>query len=161
MTPGTKEKHYLAGALELATGTLHHALGPRTTNELFRQLLPRLDDASPATHHTRVSVVVDHDKIHQAKAVEPWVAKHPRVERLFLPTYCPRANPIERALGDVHDCCTRDHRHKRLRDLVADVVEHLQVNGPWPYKLADIYHEPAVTAAVTKLVIEQTLAPAS
>jgi transposase len=48
MTPGTNEKHDLAGALELATGTLHHAVGPRKTNELFRELLQRLDKAYPA-----------------------------------------------------------------------------------------------------------------
>jgi len=93
-------------------------------------------------------VVAEYSKIHQAKAVEQWLATHPRVELLFLPTYCPRANPIERAVGDVYDCCPRNHRRQRLRDLVADVVEHLQVNGPWLYKLSDIYHEPAVTEAV-------------
>jgi putative transposase len=36
MTPGQNQKHYLAGALELATGTLHHCLRPRKTNALFR-----------------------------------------------------------------------------------------------------------------------------
>ena len=161
MTPGTNEKHSLAGALELATGTLHYALGPRKTNELFRALWQCLDDAYPATHYTRVYGVVDNYKIHKAKAVEQWLAKHPRFELLFLPTYCPRANPIERAFGDVHDCCTRDHRRKRLRDLVADVVEHLHVNGPWQSKLSDIYHEPAVTAAMERITMEQTLATAS
>jgi putative transposase len=161
MTPGTNEKHYLAGALELATGTLHHALGPRKTNELFRELLQRLDDAYPAPHYKRVYVVADNYKIHKAKAVEQWLAKQPRFELRFLPTYCPRANPIERAFGDVHDCCTRDHRRKRLRDLAADVVEHLHVNGPWQYKLSDIYHEPAVTAAVERMAMEQTPATVS
>jgi hypothetical protein len=79
---------------------------------------------------------------------------------LFLPTYCPRANPIERVFGDVHDLCTRNHTRKRLRELVADVIEHLHINGPWQYNLSDIYHEPAVTAAVEKLVIEQALTSA-
>lgn len=60
MTPGTNEQHDLAGALELATGTLHHALGPRTTHELFRELLQRLDEAYPAPHDRRIDVVVDH-----------------------------------------------------------------------------------------------------
>jgi len=91
-------------------------------------------------------------KIHKAKAVEQWLAAHPRVTLLFLPTYCPRANSIERAFGDVHDCCTRNHRRKRLPDLVADVEAHLQVNGPWPYKLSQIYYEPMVTAAVEQLM---------
>jgi DDE superfamily endonuclease/Winged helix-turn helix len=161
MTPGTNEKHDLAGALDLATGTVHHALGPRKTNALFRELLQRLDDAYAAPYDKRIYVVVDHGKIHKAKAVEQWLATHPRVELLFLPTYCPRAHPIERVFGDVHDLCTRKHTRKRLRELVADVVEHLHVNGPWKSKLSDIYHEPAVTDAVSKMAMEPILATAS
>jgi putative transposase len=161
MTPGTNEKHYLAGALDLATGTVHHALGPRKTNELFRELLQRLDEAYAAPYYQRIYVVVDNYKIHKAKAVEQWLAKHPRIELLFLPTYCPRANPIERVFGDVHDLCTRNHTRKRVRELVVDVVEHLHVNGPWKYKLSDIYHEPAVTDAVSKMAMEPILATAS
>ena len=160
MTPGTNEKHYLAGALELASGTLHHCLGPRKTNALFRELLQRLDDAYPATSYKRVYVVVDNYKIHQAKAVGQWLATHPRVELLLLPTSCPQANPIERAFGDVHDLYSRHHARKRLLDLVADVVEHLDVNGPWQYTLSDIYYDPAVTAAVEKRTMEQPLAAA-
>jgi putative transposase len=160
MTPGTNEKHYLAGAVELATGTVHHALGPRKSNELFRALLQDLDEAYPTPQYKRIYVVVDNYRIHKAKAVEQWLTKHPRFELLFLPTYCPRANPIERAFGDVHDLCTRNHMRKRLQDLVADVVQHLHVNGPWRYKLSNIYDDPAVTAAVERTIMENTLAPA-
>lgn len=76
----------------------------------------------PAEQYTRLYVVVDNHTIHKAKAVGQWVAQHPRFALLFLPTYCPRANPIERAFGDVHDCCTRNHQRKRLPDLVGDQV---------------------------------------
>jgi len=155
MTPGQNQKHYLAGALDLASGTLHHCLGPRKTNVLFRDLLEDLEKHYPAERYTRLYVVVDNYKIHKAKAVEQWLAIHPRVTLLFLPTYCPRANPIERAFGDGHDCCTRNHRCKRLPDLVADVEEHLQLNGPWKYKLSEIYYEPAVTAVVEKIAAEE------
>jgi putative transposase len=155
MTPGQNQKHYLAGALELTTGTLHHCLGPRKTNALFRDLLACLDTRYPADRYTRLYVVVDNYKIHKAKAVEQWLATHPRVTRLFLPTYGPRANPIERAFGDVHDCCTRNHQRKRLPDLVADVEDHLHLNGPWKYKLSDLYDEPAVTVAVEKIAAEE------
>jgi putative transposase len=154
MTPGQNQQHYLAGALDPATGTLHHCVGPRKTNALFRDLLGLLELKYPAERYTRVYVVVDNYKIHTAKAVEQWLAAHPRVRLLFLPTYCPRANPIERAFGDVHDLCTRNHTRRHLRDLVADVEEHLHVNGPWLYKLADIYYEPAVTAAVENMTAE-------
>jgi DDE superfamily endonuclease len=72
-----------------------------------------LDERYPAEQYTRLSVVVDTSQIHQAKAVEPWLASHPRFPLLFVPTDGPRANPIERAFGDVHDCCPRTHQRKR------------------------------------------------
>jgi len=59
MTPGTNQKHYLAGALDVATGTVHHCVGPRKTNELFRALLWVLDAAYPAVQCRRSFVVVD------------------------------------------------------------------------------------------------------
>jgi putative transposase len=155
MTPGQNQKHYLAGALELTTGTLHHCVGPRKTNAMFRDLLTQLDAHYPVDRYTRLYVVVDNDKIHKAKAVAQWLATHPRVTLLFLPTYCPRANPIERAFGDVHDCCTRNHQRTRLSELVADVEDHVHLNGPWQYKLSDLCYEPAVTAAVEKIAAEE------
>jgi hypothetical protein len=87
--------------------------------------------------------------------VEQWLATHPRVTLLLLPTYCPRANPIERAFGDVHDCCTRNHRRKRLPDLVADVEDHVYLNGPWQSTLSDLYYAPAVTTAVEHRAAEE------
>jgi transposase len=155
MTPGQNQKHYLAGALELSTGTMHHCVGPRKTNALFRDLLTQLEARYPADHYTRLYVVVDNYKIHKAQAVEQWLAAHPRVTLLFLPTYCPRANPIERAFGDVHDCCTRNHQRKRLPELVADVEDHLHLNGPWQYQLSHLYYAPAVSAAVEKIAAEE------
>jgi len=154
MTPGTNAKHYLASALNLATGTLYHCVGPRKTNGLFRGLLQTVEASYPAAQYQRIYVVVDNYKIHKAKAVVDWLAHHPRATLLFLPTYCPRANPIERAFGDVHDLCTRNHARKRLPTLVADVENHLDGNGLWKYKLSDLYYEPAVTAAVEKLAAE-------
>jgi hypothetical protein len=155
MTPGQNHKHDLAGALDLATGTLLHGRGTRKTHALFRDLLALLEASDPAERYTRLCVVVDHDKIHQAKAVEQWLASHPRVTLLLVPTYCPRANPIERAFGDVHNCCTRNHRRKCLPPLGADVEEHLQLNGPSLCKLSEIDYEPAVTAAVEQIAAEE------
>jgi putative transposase len=154
MTPGTNEKHYLAGALHLATGKMLYCLGPRKNNGLFRALLTLLDTAYPTSDVMRIYVVVDNYCIHKAKAVEQWLANHPRFTLLWLPTYCPRANPIERVFGDVHDKCTRNHKRKRLRDLVQDVERHMQENGPWRYKLSQLYQAPEVTAAVEQIAAE-------
>jgi transposase len=160
MTPGTNEKQYLAGALDFQTGQILHCTGPRKTNALFRELLARLDQRS-GRQISKIYVVVDNYTIHQARAVERWLEAHPRFELVFLPGYCPKANPLERAFGDVHDHCTRNHKRKRLRDLVGDVYQHLETNGPWKYKLPELYYEPEVEAALTQLQREKSLEPAA
>jgi transposase len=155
VTPGQNQKRYLAGALEPKTGRLVHCVGLRKTNALFRALLDRLDWVYPQAQFDKVYVVVDNYGIHKAKAVARWLAAHPRFELLFLPTYCPKANPIERAFEDVHDKCTRNHRRKRIEELLGDVERHLAINGPWKYKLSRLYSSPEVTAAVEYLTPEQ------
>jgi transposase len=156
LTPGTNEKRYLAGALDLVTGTTQHCVWYRKTSGLFLDLLAKLERTYPAAHFSRLYVVVDNSKIHKAIEVDKWLAAHPRFELLFLPTYCPKANPIERAFGDVHDKCTRNHTRKRMWHLVQDVERHLEVNGPWPYVLSEIYYTPEVTAAVQALIAAET-----
>jgi len=156
LTPGTNEKRYLAGALNISAGTTAHCVWYRKTTGLFLDLLATLDRTYPARTFTRLSVVVDNAKIHKAEEVSKWLATHPRFELLYLPTYCPRANPIERAFGDVHDKCTRNHTRKRMWHLVQDVKQHLQVNGPWPYALSELYYTPEVTAAVQALRAAET-----
>jgi putative transposase len=155
MTPGQNQKHYLAGALDLATGTVLYCLGPRKTNALFCALLNVIHKRYPAEQYRRLYVVVDNYKIHKAKAVAQWLVNHLRVTLLLLPTYCPQANPIERVFGDVHDCCTCHHQRKCLADLVADVEDHIHLNGPWLYKLLDLHYAPAVTAAVERITAEE------
>jgi transposase len=150
MTTGKNERRYLAGALDLWTGQVHHCLWFRKMTGLFLDLLNLLDRAYPVRRFDRVYVVADNGKIHKAAAVQHWLRQHPRFRLLFLPTYCPRANPIERCFGDLHDKVTRNHRRKRMRDLVSDVQKHLAQNGPWHYRLSEIYQEAEVTQALQK-----------
>ncbi|MFL6466144.1 MAG: IS630 family transposase, partial [Bryobacteraceae bacterium] len=151
MTPGKNEKRYLAGAWHVRTGQVHHRVWASKTNGLFRDWLETLAAAYPARRFDRIYVVVDNYKIHKAQAVHRWLETHPRFELVFLPTYCPRASPIERIFGDVHDRVTRHHKRKRLRDLVSDVTRYLAKHGPWRYCRSEIYDTSEVTAALHKL----------
>jgi transposase len=151
VTPGQNQKHSLAGALELKTGRMVHGAGFRKTNVLFRAFLDGLERRYPKARFDKVSVVVDNYGIHKAQAVERWLAAHPRFELLFLPPYCPQANPIERAFGEVHDKCTRNHQRSCIAELVRDVERHLSTNGPWKYQLSHLYYTPEVTAAVERI----------
>src|SRR5262249_19234856 len=151
LTPGTNEKRYLAGALDVTTGTISHCVWYSKVAGLFLDLLQTLDRASPAAAFSRLTIVADNAKIHPAGEVAKWLAAHPRFALLYLPTYCPRANPLERAFGDVHDNCTRTHTRKQGWHLVHAVKQHLHGNGPWRYALSDLYYTPEVTAAVQAL----------
>jgi len=157
VTPGVNQKRYLAAALDHLTGRVISCISERKTAGLFLALLAALDAAYPAARYARLVVVVDNFGIHKAKAVVEWLAQHRRIELLFLPTYCPKANPIERVFWEVHDKCTRNHRRKQIGQLVGDVEQHLEVNGPWPYKLSAIYYTAEVTAAVKELEKQQLL----
>jgi transposase len=156
MTPGTNEKRYLAGALDVATGRTQHCVWYRKTTGLLLDLLATLDRPYPAAKFPHLTVVADNAKIHKAAEVEKWLTAPPRFDLLFLPPYCPKANPIERAFGEVHDKCTRNHPRKRIWQLVEDVEQPLQVNGPWPYALSELYYTPEVTAAVEVLGAAKT-----
>jgi hypothetical protein len=148
MTPGQPTTPSGAGALALPPGTRRHGWGPRPTHAWCRDLLGPWAASSPPDRDPRLSVVVDHDTLPQAQAVEPWLATHPRGTRLCVPTSGPRANPMARAVGDVHDGCPRNHRRQRVPDLVADVDEPRHSNGPWPYTRSAIDDDRAVTPAV-------------
>jgi len=151
MTPGKNEKRYLAGAWNIRTGQVHHCVWASKTNGLFRALLAAVETAYPAHRYDRIYVVVDNYKIHKARAVQGWLTMHPRIELVFLPTYCPKANPIERLFGDTHDKVTRNHRRKQIWRLVEDVKRYLAENGPWHYRLSEIYFTAEVTATMQRL----------
>ncbi len=157
MMPGTNRKWYLAGALNYVTGKMLAVTGERKNRWLFIDLLKLIDRRCPAAKFTRLYIVVDNYRIHTAKAVVEWLGSHPRFEVVYLPAYCPQANPIERAFGDVHDKCTRNHKRMQIIDLVSDVVWHLKANAPWRYKLSKIYYTLEVDHAVAELQRAQKL----
>lgn len=149
-TPGQNQKSYVAAALDPVTGKTYRVYGPRKDNVLFRQLLALLLKKAPRGCR-KIYVICDNYRIHKAKAVTQWLSTQTRLTLEWLPTYCPQANPIERAFGDVHDKVTRNHTRKKLRTLVKDVEQHFESNGPWRYQLSKIYFEPAVETELALL----------
>jgi transposase len=149
-TPGQNQKQYLAAALDYRTGRIQYVIGKKKDNALFRQLLQTLEKIC-GSKIKRIFLVLDNYRIHKAKAVGRWLEQHPRFCFLWLPSYCPKANPIERAFGDVHDKCTRNHMRQLLRWLIWDVKQHFEKNGPWKYKIPELYYEFEVEVELTKL----------
>jgi hypothetical protein len=55
----------------------------------------------------------------------------------------------------VHDKCTQNHQRKRLCDLVQDVERPMEANGPWQYRLSQLYDAPEIAAVVEHIAAEQ------
>lgn len=92
MTPGVNRKQFLAGALNSRTGELHYVIGLRKTSALFGQLLALLNErCGPPIR--RIYLVVDNYGIHKAKAVQEWLARHPRFELLSPAGLLPGSEP--------------------------------------------------------------------
>ena len=154
MTPGQNAKHYLAGALEVTTGTLWPCLGTRKTNALFRELLVLLEERYPAPQYRRLYVVVDNCAIHKAKAVGQWLASHPRIQLLFLPPIVPGPTRLSGRLGMYMinaPGITRVHTWKSWSVMLSSTASTM---GPGAMRLSHLYHEPEVTTAMEALAAE-------
>lgn len=44
----------------------------------------------------RIHMIPDNYSVHKSRAVQEWLAKHPRVKLYFLPCYKPQLNPVEK-----------------------------------------------------------------
>ena len=150
VTPGQDRRCYVAAALDFRTGRLLHRTGAKKNRFLFLDLLHALDRAYSRVGFQRVYVVADNYSIHTAGDVRRWLARHPRFVLLWLPRYCPKANPIERIFGNLHDQITRNHRHGSLPPLLAEVQRYLRRRAHHG-QLPSIYREPAVQSALRQL----------
>jgi transposase len=121
VTPGKNEKRYLAGARDVRTGRLVVVEGAAKTSALFVSLLWALF-RTRRRGCRRVHVILDNYCIHKSRMVQQALeAFGGRVVLHFLPPYCPQANRIERVWLDLHAEVTRNHRHRTMHELMADV----------------------------------------
>ena len=91
-TPGNNEWRALFGALNIRTGQWTHLVRQRMHKEDFIAFLDHLLVAYP----TEVIVlIVDNYSSHTAGVVKQWLTEHPRLQLLYLPTYCSHLNPVE------------------------------------------------------------------
>jgi transposase len=100
-TPGQNARHTFFGALDAASGVFHWTDHPRKLAIHFVAFLECL----AATYPTgTLYLVLDGAPTHTAKVVEKWLAAHPRVQVLWLPTYAGHDdNPAERIWGLMKD----------------------------------------------------------
>ncbi len=118
-TPGTNRKRSVFGALDLETGQWHYQIVPRKRAVEFLAFLDQLTSAYPGRS---LYLVLDNASIHKAKAVQAWVADHPRVHLLYLPAYSGhKHNPVEKVWWRLKDRIAANRLHGSIESLVEAV----------------------------------------
>jgi transposase len=118
-TPGTDRKVAVFGALEPATGRWIYALYRRKASIEFLHFLDGLLAAYP---QRPILLILDNAGFHKARPVVTWLAEHPRLELLFLPTYSGhRHNPVEKVWWRLKQQVAANRLHGSLEELVTAV----------------------------------------
>ncbi len=124
ITPGTNQKHYVAGALNAATRKLVWVEHHKKSSALFVKLLWRLAQRHRGTK--QIHLILDNYTIHSSYFTRRVLRSFGRKFRLhFLPPYCPDANRIERVWLDLHANVTRNHRCRDFSELCQRVAAFL------------------------------------
>ena len=129
-TPGQNQKHYLAGALHSGTGRVHYVRGSSKSSDLFINLLEKL--RRTYRRAKTITLVVDNYIIHKSRKVERWLEKNTKFRLLYLPTYSPWLNPIERLWLSLHETITRNHQCRYMWQLLEQVNQFMKAVSPFP-----------------------------
>jgi transposase len=112
---GSKQQLWrVIGTLNALTGQVDHLDGYVIGREKVSAFYRQVDQAYPAARH--VYVIQDNWSIHRHPDVLATLAELPRLEPVWLPTYAPWLNPIE----------------KLWRWLKGDVLKQHRLAGDWP-----------------------------
>src|SRR5262249_34955629 len=88
-------------------------------------------------------LVMDNVRMHDAKVVRRWLARHTRVTVLWLPKYAAHeANPVERLWGLLKDAVAANRLAGSIAELVAQARRFSEAVAPYPVALPE-------TAAMT------------
>ena len=91
--PNWNRCFHIFGVLEARTGEWVYRFFDQRTHKEFIAFLEHLLTVYPTG---RIFIILDNGSIHKAKEVLEWLATHPRIQLVWLPTYSPHLNPVER-----------------------------------------------------------------
>jgi transposase len=91
--PSWNRRFHIFGTLDVCTGEWVYRFFAQRTRKEFITFLEHLLTVYPTG---RIFIILDNGSIHQATEVLEWLAAHPRIQLVWLPTYSSHLNPVER-----------------------------------------------------------------
>ena len=130
---GEDRKFAVFGALDYATGQIIWQLSPRKDGTAF---VAFLDHLVTTLSDGPLVIVLDNVGYHKGRLAKNWwMAHHDRVRPLWLPTYAPELNLMERVWGYVKEklSCHRWWADgQALESATARLLSHLQARFHQP-----------------------------
>jgi len=109
----------LFSALNVATGTVLNTFKEKHRHQEFLSFLREVDKNTP--NDLAVHVIVDNYATHKHAAIKAWLAKHPRYQFHFTPTYSSWLNQVERWFGLVTEKAIRRGSFTSVKDLTEKI----------------------------------------
>jgi transposase len=120
-TPGANRKRSVFGTLEVETGQWTYEIFERKRSVEFIAFLEKLLRVYAGS---QIILVVDNASIHKSKITQQWLAKNPRLELCYLPTYSGhKENPVEKIWWRLKGSVAANRLHGNIDSLVAAVHE--------------------------------------
>jgi transposase len=124
VTPGQNQKRGVFGAVDLRSGAFHYMLSAKKRSVEFVGFLGNLVAAYP---EKVLYVMVDNASIHTSKLTLKWVAEHPQVHLVYLPTYAGHEyNPIEKVWWYMKDKVSGCLGYRTLAELDEAIHRHFR-----------------------------------
>lgn len=137
LSPGRAERHgfeyvrhgtlSLYAALEVATGRVAGMTAARHTSQDFVAFLDRLVAAQP--RRRALHLIVDNLSAHKTKAVQAWLAAHPRVTMHYTPTYSSWLNQVELWFAKIERDCIARGIFTSTADLRRKLMQYIRAHN--------------------------------
>lgn len=119
----------LAGALCLETGHCQIVEAVRITTETTIELLAKLERANPSKRV--IHVILDNAAVHRGQLLQDWLARPDcRIRLIYLPSYAPNLNAIERLWQVMHEHVTHNTYYEDFRTFAEAIMRFFKTTLP-------------------------------
>ena len=102
----------------------------------------------------KVVLIVDNLRIHHAKIVRAWAARHrDEIKIFYLPAYSPELNPDELVNGDLKPGVGQREPAANKKELRMQIVEHMEETKSNPEKVKNFFRKASVRYASNNHVL--------
>ena len=150
LSPGRAERHgfeymrhgtlSLYAALNVGTGEVEGMTAARHTSQDFLAFLDRVVATQPKRRE--IHLIADNLSAHKTKAVQAWLAAHPRVHMHYTPTYSSWLNQVELWFAKIERDCIARGIFTSTADLRRKLMQYIRAHNKHCHPFVWSYSNP-------------------